>query len=216
MRLYLDAADAADLARVLPSPLVVGITTNPTLLRRAGLGWADLPDFLRAVEQLGARTVHVQVRRADADGMLRDAEEVRRAAGDLDLVVKLPATRDGYAAAAALAADGVGVTVTAVVEPEQVLWAALVGARYAAPYLGRMDEGGRDGLSVVRAMQEVAARYGSGRLRLLVASIRSPDAFRDLLHLGVGAATVPVALFERLTRHEGTLAAERAFLADAG
>lgn len=216
MRLYLDSADAADLARVLPSPLVVGVTTNPTLMRRAGLGWADLPGFLRRVEQLGAKTVHVQVRHADADGMLRDAEEYRRAAGDLDLVVKLPATRDGYAAAAPLAADGVGVTVTAVVEAEQVLWAALAGARYAAPYLGRMDEGGRDGLAVVRAMQDVASAYGGGRLRLLVASIRSPDAFRDLMSLGVGAATVPVALFERLTKHDATLAAERAFLADAG
>lgn len=60
------------------------------------------------------------------------------------------------------------------------------------------------------------APTATGDLRLLVASIRSPEAFRDLLRLGVGAATVPVGMFERLTTHEGALAAERAFLADAG
>jgi transaldolase len=218
MRLYLDSADAAELARVLPSPLVAGVTTNPTLLKRAGLAWDALPDFVRRVEQLGVRTVHVQVRHADADGMLRDAAGYRTLGSLAEVIVKLPATRAGYAAAAALAADGVPVTTTAVSEPEQVLWSLRVGARYAAPYLGRMDEAGRDGQAVIRAMQGVVRAYaspGGESLRLLVASIRSPEAFRDLLQLGVGAATVPVALFERLTQHEVTLAAERAFLADA-
>ena len=218
MRLYLDSADATELARVLPSPLVAGVTTNPTLLKRAGLDWDALPDFVRRVEQLGVRTVHVQVRHADADGMLRDAAGYLTLGSLAEVIVKLPATRAGYAAAATLVADGVPVTTTAVSEPEQVLWSLRVGARYAAPYLGRMDEAGRDGQAVIRAMQGVVRAYasqGGESLRLLVASIRSPEAFRDLLQLGVGAATVPVALFERLTQHEVTLAAERAFLADA-
>ena len=218
MRLYLDSADTAELSRVLPSPLVAGVTTNPTLLKRAGLTWDELPDFVRRVEQVGVRTVHVQVRHADADGMLRDAAGYRNLGSLAEVIVKLPATRAGYAAAAALVADGVSVTMTAVSEPEQVLWSLRVGARYAAPYLGRMDEAGRDGQAVIRAMQAVVRAYpspGGASLRLLVASIRSPEAFRDLLQLGVGAATVPVPLFERLTQHEVTLAAERAFLADA-
>ena len=218
MHLYLDSADVGELARVLPSPLVAGVTTNPTLLKRAGLAWDALPDFVRRVEQLGVRTVHMQVRHADEDGMLRDAAGYRTLGSLAEAIVKLPATRAGYAAAAALVADGVPVTMTAVSEPEQVLWSLRVGARYAAPYLGRMDEAGRDGQAVIRAMQGVVRAYpspGGESLRLLVASIRSPEAFRDLLQLGVGAATVPVPLFERLTQHEVTLAAEHAFLANA-
>jgi len=218
MHLYLDAADATELGRVLPSPLVTGVTTNPTLLRRAGLGWGDLPDLVRRLRDLGVNTVHVQVRHADAEGMLRDAHGYRALGDGMTVITKLPATRAGFAAAAALTADGAPVTMTAVVEPEQVLWSAMVGARYAAPYLGRMDESGRDGLAVVGAMQAVVRAYGTGHdpaLRLLVASIRSCEAFRDLLRLGVGAVTVPVALFASLTDHEATLAAERVFLADA-
>jgi len=217
MHLYLDSADAAELHRVLPSPLVAGVTTNPTLMRRAGLGWDDLPDLVRRLTDMGVTTVHVQVRHADAEGMLRDAHGYLTLGALTTVITKLPATRAGFAAARTLTAEGAPVTMTAVVEPEQVLWSALVGARYAAPYLGRMDESGRDGLAVVSAMQEVARTYGAGdaALRLLVASIRSREAFRALLRLGVGAVTVPVPLFTALTEHEATLAAERAFLADA-
>lgn len=218
MHLYLDSADASELARVLPSPLVTGVTTNPTLMRRAGVGWDDLPELVRRLRDLGVTTVHVQVRHADAEGMLRDAHAYLALGDGMTVIAKLPATRAGFASAAALTAEGAPVTMTAVVEPEQVLWSASVGARYAAPYLGRMDESGRDGLAVVGAMQAVARTYGTGRepaLRLLVASIRSREAFRDLLRLGVGAVTVPVPLFASLTEHDATLAAERAFLADA-
>ena len=219
MHLYLDSADAGELDRVLPSPLVYGVTTNPTLLKRAGLGWSRLPDFVRHVATLGARAVHVQVRSDDTSGMLADAREYLVLGDRARIIVKLPATRAGFAAAAALAADGVDVTMTAVYEPEQALWSALAGARYAAPYLGRLDDAGRDGRAVVKAMQDVVDRYGRRAegtdLRLLVASIRTRQDFVDLLRLGVGAITVPVRLFEELSEHEATLAAERAFLADA-
>ncbi len=219
MHLYLDSADVSELDRVLPSPLVYGVTTNPTLMKRAALSWSALPGFVRHVEALGARAVHVQVRHADTAGMLADAREYLALGDGIRIIVKLPATRAGLAAAAALAADGVDVTMTAVYEPEQALWSALAGARYAAPYLGRLDDAGRDGRAVVEAMQDVVDRHGrrpdGTDLRLLVASIRTRQDFVDLLRLGVGAVTVPVRLFEELSEHEATLTAERAFLADA-
>jgi transaldolase len=220
MHLYLDSADASELARVLPHALVYGVTTNPTLMKRAALGWDELPDFVRRVEALGARAVQIQVRSPDTAGMLADARAYLALADRVRIVVKVPATRAGFAAAAALAAEGAEVTMTAVYEPEQALWSALAGARYAAPYLGRLEDAGRDGLGVIAAMQDVAVRYGrhpdGHDLRLLVASVRSRRAFVDLLRLGVGALTIPVPLFEELTEHEATLAAERTFLADAG
>jgi transaldolase len=214
MHLYLDTADAAELERLLPNPLVYGVTTNPTLMKRAGLGWRGLPEFVRRVEGLGARAVQVQVRHPDAPSMLDDARRYLAWRGEIDVVVKVPATRAGFTAAAELSADGVAVTMTAVYEPEQVLWSALVGARYAAPYLGRLDDAGRDGRAVVAEMETVLRGYASGDLRLLVASVRSREAFHDLLRIGVGAVTVPPSLFDSLQDPSATLAAEAAFLAD--
>jgi transaldolase len=215
MHLYLDTADVAELERLLPNPLVFGVTTNPTLMKRAGLGWRGLPEFVRRVEGLGARRVHVQVRHPDAPSMLDDARRYLELGGPIEVVIKLPATRAGFTAAAALAADGVAVTMTAVYECEQVLWSALVGARYAAPYLGRLDDAGRDGRAVVAEMETVRRGYAQGDLRLLVASVRSREAFHDLLRIGVGAVTVPPGLFAALQDPASTAGAEAVFLADA-
>lgn len=212
--LYLDSADLDALRTCLPHPVVHGVTTNPTLLKRAGVTWATLPGLLETLLQLGAKQVQAQVRSPEADGMLADANELLRHFDPGQLVVKIPATRAGLVAGAALTARGVPVTYTAVYAPEQAHFAAGLGAAYAAPYLGRLNDAGVDGLALIARMQALVAASGSD-MRLLVASIRSRQAYLDLLDLGVGAITIPPALFAGLMDHEATLAAERGFLADA-
>ncbi len=215
LHLYLDSADLAELERVLPHPLVYGVTTNPTLMRRAGSRPDQLPDFLERVLGLGARAVHVQVASADEAGMVRDARAALALAPPGSIVPKIPATRAGFAAGSQLAHEGVRVTYTAVYEPEQAVFAAITGAAYAAPYLGRLVDQGVDGLAVIRRMQDLVSRYGSGT-RLLIASVRSREDFLSLLDIGVGAITVPPALIAELLDHPRTLQAEEGFLSDAG
>lgn len=218
MHLYLDTADPSELVDVLPHPLVHGVTTNPTLMKRAGLSYDALPDFVRTVGDLGGRRVQVQVRHRDVGGMLEDARTLAALDAAAELVVKIPATRDGFAAAAQLTSSGVAVTMTAVYELEQVVWSLLVGATYAAPYLGRLGDAGRDGRSVVGAMQSLLERYrtdAAGDLRLLVASVRSREAFLHLLEIGVEAVTIPTKLFADLIEHDATREAEATFLQDA-
>lgn len=212
--LYLDSADLTDLRQCLPHPVVHGVTTNPTLLQRAGVTRATLPALLTTCLELGARQVQAQVHAADAEGMLADAELLLRDFDAGQLVVKIPATRAGFAAGAALSARGVPVTYTAVYALEQAHFAAQLGAAYAAPYLGRLNDSGVDGMALIAQMQGLIAASGAAT-RLLPASIRSRQAYLDLLQLGVGAITIPPKLFAELLDHEATLAAERGFLADA-
>lgn len=214
LHLYLDSADRGTLARCLPHPLVYGVTTNPSLMRQAGLAWAQLPGFVSFALERGARAVQVQVRSREAEAMLQDARRYAAWAEPGRVVVKLPATGDGLRAAGALREEGVAVTVTAVYGVEQALWAALVGARYAAPYLGRLDDRGVDGLERIRRMQAVLER-AEVPTRLLVASLRSGAAVTAVLELGARAVTLPPALFLELLARPETLEAERAFLADA-
>ena len=212
--LYLDSADLGALRTCLPHPVVHGVTTNPTLLKRAGVTWDALPDLLTTLLRLGAKQVQAQVRSPDVDGMLADADALLRQFDPGQLVVKIPATRAGLTAGDALTARGVPVTYTAVYALEQAHFAAQLGAAYAAPYLGRLNDAGVDGLALIGRMQALVAASGSP-MRLLVASIRSRQAYLDLLALGVGAITIPPALFTELMDHEATIAAERGFLADA-
>jgi transaldolase len=210
--LYLDSANLTDLQTCLPHPAIHGVTTNPTLLRRAGITRATLPGLLATCLHLGARQVQAQVHAADTDGILADARQLVRQFNPGQLVVKIPATRDGLRAGAALSADGIPVTYTAVYAPEQAHFAGQLGAAYAAPYLGRLDDSGVDGLALVGQMQSLLA---GTETRLLVASIRSRAAYLALLQLGVGAITIPPKLFTELFDHPATLDAERGFLADA-
>lgn len=210
--LYLDSADLADLRTCLPHPAVHGITTNPTLLRRAGITRSTLPRLLHAAIQLGAKQVQAQVHAADTDGILAHAQELVSEFNPGQLVVKIPATRAGLRAGAELSANGIPVTYTAVYAPEQAHFAGQLGAAYAAPYLGRLDDSGLDGLALIGQMQSLLADTST---RLLVASIRSRAAYLALLQLGVGSITIPPKLFTELFDHPATLDAERSFLADA-
>lgn len=214
--LYLDSADLSELRQCLPHPAVYGVTTNPTLMKRAGLRWSQLPDFTKAAFDLGITALQVQVFSATAEEMLADAAILERLADPGEIVIKIPATREGLEAGAKLAGDGIPVTFTAVYALEQALFAAQMGAAYAAPYLGRLIDAGIDGLALIRQMQEVITRETEGDgTRLLVASIRSRAAFLDLLQIGVASITVPPKLFPELVDHAATIAAEAAFLADA-
>ena len=218
--LYLDSADLGALKNVLPHPLVYGVTTNPTLFKKAGLMRRDLAAFVSDILAAGVRAVHLQAVGHTRDELIASGLEHAQLAASGSgepgrIVVKLPATREGFAAAAKLTAEGVRVTVTAVYRPEQVLLAASAGASYAAPYLGRLQDGGHDGLAVVGQMQALLERYAVTPTRLLVASVRSRETVVQLLELGVGSITLPPALFAELLSCPETDEAAATFLQDA-
>ncbi len=212
--LYLDSADLPKLRAQLPHPLVHGVTTNPTLLKRAGVSGSALPELLRSILELGVKQVQAQVIAQDEPGILAEARALVGRFEPNRLVVKIPATREGFRAGAQLSRDGVPVTYTAVYTVEQVVFATQLGAAYAAPYVGKLEDLGVDSLSVLREMQHQVELRG-GPMRLLVASIRSLEAYRAAIGAGVEAATISPKLFSEALDNELTLAAERAFLADA-
>jgi transaldolase len=211
---YVDSADADALAGLLPHALVYGVTTNPTSLRRAGVQASEVAGLVERVLGMGVRAVHVQVQTDDPAGIVQDAERILALGPGGRVIPKIPATRAGFDAGMHLIGQGAAVTYTAVFDPEQALFAAIGGAAYAAPYLGRMSDSGADGLAAIARMQAIVERYGPST-RLLVASVRSRDDFAALLDIGVGAITVPVELAHELLERPTTTEAGRAFLADA-
>ncbi len=213
--LYLDSAELGALHQVLPHPLVYGVTTNPTLLKRAGLVWRDLAQLVDDIFASGVRAVHLQVVGHTPGEMVTSGLELAQLGEPGRVFIKIPATQGGLSAAAKLTAEGHSVTTTAVYRPEQVLFSALAGASYAAPYMGRLQDSGQDGLEVVKQMQTLLNRYHPTPTRLLVASVRSREAVVQLLALGVGSMTLPPALFTELLNCPATEHTAATFLQDA-
>src|SRR4051794_36656278 len=133
MRLYIDSADRAAAEELLATGLFAGLTTNPTILQRSGLGVADAPDVHAWATSAGAREVFFQAWGEDTATLIERGRRLR-ALGP-EVVVKVVASRAGAAACAALARDGVPTLLTAVYAPGQALVAAAAGATYIAPYL---------------------------------------------------------------------------------
>jgi transaldolase len=214
LRLYLDTADTAAWREWVPGGLFYGVTTNPLLLQRAHVpcDLATLTRLATTAFDLGAQEIHLQVWGADAAAMLASGR--RLAAIDARVAVKVPITREGSLAARQLIAEGARVTLTAVYAPHQIVTAIALGAAYAAPYLGRMSDAGRDGFGSILAMQEMRCRLGSD-LHLLVASLREIGDVAALARAGVDTFTIAPALAAALFEDDLTAQAAADFEAAA-
>ncbi len=180
-RLYVDSADVDRVSPLLAAGVVHGVTTNPTILERGGRTAAEIPDLYARWESEGGRTrSSSRPGGGDTASFLRNAEGIR-ALGDR-VAVKVPATAEGFAAAAALVREGATVLVTAVYSVAQALACASIGAQYIAPYLGRMRDAGLDGDATIARMQEVCAGSASN---VLAASLRAPDDITGLRLAGI-------------------------------
>lgn len=179
-RLYVDSADVDRVGELLRAGLVAGVTTNPTILERSGVRLGEIPDLYQRWVDEGASEVFFQTWGTDASAMLRHADGIL-ALGDR-VGVKVPATREGFAATRSLVDAGATVLVTAVYSVAQALAAASYGARYIAPYLGRLRDAGLDGSGLIARMQAVCEGSGTD---VLAASLRSPDDIVELRLAGV-------------------------------
>ncbi len=209
MALYIDSADRDLITELWGSRVFAGVTTNPTILDRSGLGQRDLPELHAWLTGLGVRQVYVQVLGRTRDEMLRSAEGIR-ALGSV--AVKVPATAEGYAAARALVDDGAQVLLTAVYHPVQALMARDCGIQGVAPYVGRMSDAGRDGVASVIAMQQA---IGTAPTRILAASLRSVDDVARLAAAGVPDFTVGGAVARAMLDDDLSRAAVEEFEAAA-
>jgi len=215
LRLLLDCADPLEWERWLPSGLFQGVTTNPTLLRRAGqpCRLENLARLTRRAAELGCREIHLQTWGGDAEQQLAQG----RALAALDrqrVLVKVPITREGAKVARRLIDEGIPVTFTACYEVAQVLVAAALGADGIAAYLGRIGDLGRDGHAELIAMQRALEGVGSG-CRLLVASLRQPDDLARLAAAGLAHHTISPAIAAALFASPQTAAAAEQFERDA-
>lgn len=208
MRLYLDTADRAAAEDLLSTGLFTGVTTNPTVLQRSGLGVGDAPGIYAWAVAAGAKEVFFQAWGEDTATLVQRGEELR-SLGD-EVVVKVVASRAGAAACAQLSAHGVPTLLTAVYAPGQAIVAAAAGATYIAPYLGRLDDAGRDGIAEVTAMQEVLRATGS-TTRILLASIRDVPSMVTLARRGVDCFTMGPDVAEGFFTEHLTAAAVQDF-----
>ena len=209
MKFFADTADTADIRDLADAGLLDGVTTNPSLIHKAGR------DFLEVVAEIceivPGKPVSAEVVALDYEGMMREAEIVRKIADNI--AVKVPLTIDGLKTCKALTDDGTMVNVTLCFSANQALLAAKAGATFVSPFVGRHDDNGFDGMQLINDIRLIYDNYDF-TTEILVASVRHPIHVLEAARIGADVMTAPPAVIRQLVKHPLTDKGIEGFLAD--
>ncbi|HEX6032226.1 MAG TPA: fructose-6-phosphate aldolase [Tepidiformaceae bacterium] len=210
MQLFLDTASIDDIRAAAKYGVVSGVTTNPSLLAKEG-GVSYRQRILEIAEVIDGPISAECVSRT-ADELVCEAREL--ASWHPNVVVKIPIDEAGLEAINRCSREGIKINTTLIFSPNQALLAALAGAAYLSPFVGRLDDVGADGMEVVRQCVEVMERQGL-QARVLAASLRHPMHVLQAALAGAHVATVPPAIIGQMLKHPLTDVGIDRFLADA-
>lgn len=208
MKFFVDTADTAEIRDLAESGLVDGVTTNPSLIHKAG---RDFLEVVREICEITDGPVSAEVVALDHAGMMREAEVVRKIADNV--AVKVPLTIDGLKTCKALTDDGTMVNVTLCFSANQALLAAKAGATFVSPFVGRHDDVGFDGMGLIGDIRLIYDNYAF-ETEILVASVRHPIHVYEAARIGADVMTAPPAVIRQLVKHPLTDKGIEGFLSD--
>ena len=208
MKLFIDTANLDEIRAAAKLGVIHGVTTNPTLISRES---GDFAAIIREITSLTDGPVFAEVLAEDADGMVREGEAL--AAIHENVCIKIPMTAAGLEAISRLSKKGIRTACTLVFSAAQALLAANAGARYVAPFIGRADDIGWDGIEALAAIADVLSD-GDFETEIIAASVRSPLHVVEAARAGADIATVPPKVLAQMACHPLTDAGLERFRRD--
>ena len=208
MKFFIDTADIEEIKDLASTGMVDGVTTNPSLAAASGKSFLDLIAEICAVVD---GPVSAEVTATDFETMMKEAAVLRNIAPNV--AIKVPLIPDGLKCCKALSDDCVMVNVTLCFSATQALLAAKAGAAFISPFVGRLDDIGTDGMSLIDDICEIYANYDF-QTEVLVASIRHQMHILEAARMGAHVATMPPKTLRQLYKHPLTEKGLQDFLAD--
>ena len=208
MKLFLDTADVAVIKDMVPTGMVDGVTTNPSLIAKSG---RNIAEVIAEICALVEGPISAEAVSLDFETMVKEGEKLAAIAPNV--VVKLPLTREGLIATAEFAVQGIQTNVTLCFSAAQALLAAKAGASYISPFIGRLDDYGADGMDLISEIRAIYDNYDFDT-EILAASIRTPSHVTAAALAGADCATIPPSVFADLFKHPLTEKGLEQFMSD--
>jgi transaldolase len=209
MKFFIDTADIEAIAEVKAMGMCDGVTTNPSLMAKAGRQDTDV--LLKEICDLVEGPVSGEVVALEAPAMIEEGERLAKLSEHM--VVKIPTTYEGLKAIAALSGQGIPVNATLVFSASQALLVAKAGAAYCSPFVGRLDDISQDGMDLIEQTVEIYTNYDLDT-EIIVASVRHPNHVVDSAMMGADIATIPPKVIKQLVQHPLTDKGLAGFLSD--
>jgi transaldolase len=208
MKFFADTAEIAEIRELADTGLLDGVTTNPSLIHKAG---RDFLEVVKEIAQVVSGPVSAEVVALDYEGMMREAEVLRKIAKNV--AVKVPLTPAGLKACKALTGEKTMVNVTLCFSAAQALLAAKAGATFISPFVGRLDDIGQEGMDLISDIRMIYDNYDFPT-EILVASVRHPMHVVEAAKLGADVMTAPPKIILQLFKHPLTDTGIASFLKD--
>ena len=208
MKFFADTAEISEIKALAAEGLLDGVTTNPSLVHKSGR------DFLEVVKEIAgvvSGPVSAEVVALDYDGMMREAEILRKIAKNI--AIKVPLTPDGLRTCKSLTGEGTMVNVTLCFSAAQALLAAKAGATFISPFVGRHDDVSFDGMALIADIRLIYDNYDFDT-QILVASVRHPMHVVEAAKIGADVMTAPPKIIHQLFKHPLTDLGIASFLKD--
>lgn len=196
MLFFLDTADVKELEELVHYGMVDGVTTNPSLFSKIG---GNFYETAKEICRLVDGPVSLEVSSTDFDSILKEGEKLLNVSDNV--VLKFPMTWDGVRACKHFSDQGVEVNMTLCFSANQALIAAKAGAAYVSPFIGRLDDIGQDGLSLIDEIMNVFRNYSYLDTKILAASVRNVSHVHQLALMGVDVITMPPKIMKQLLDH---------------
>ena len=209
MKIFIDSADIEQIRDAAQMGVVDGVTTNPSLIAKTG---RPLVDVIRDICEVVDGPISAEVLATDTDGIVVEGRKLAKL--HPNIVVKVPLIADGLRAVRVLHGEGIRTNVTLCFSAPQALLAAKAGATYISPFIGRIDDGGGDGLDLIDQIVTIYRNYDFST-QVLAASIRHPVHLVRCAEMGAHVATIPHGVIMQLLKHPLTDIGLQRFLEDA-
>jgi transaldolase len=208
MKIFLDTASIESIKKFVDMGIVDGITTNPTLISREK---GHPEDIMREIVKIVKGPVNLEVVATNSEEMIEEGLRLKKFGENV--IVKIPMTADGLKAVRKLAQNKIKTNVTLIFSSNQALLAAKAGASYVSPFIGRLDDAGQEGMTVIKEIVQIFRNYAY-RAEVLVASVRHPIHVIEAGILGAHIVTLPPDILGKMLTHPLTDKGLDLFLSD--
>lgn len=208
MRLFVDTANVEEIKEAESLGVICGVTTNPSLIAKEG---RDFVEVVKEITSIVDGPISAEVISLEHEKMVEEALELAKI--HKNIVIKIPMCAEGLKAVKILSAKKIKTNVTLIFSAAQALLAARAGATYVSPFLGRLDDIGSEGMTLIRDIADIFAVHGI-ETEIIAASIRNPIHVIEAAKAGCDIATVPYKVMIQMINHPLTEKGIERFLKD--
>jgi transaldolase len=209
MDIWLDTTNIRAIKKAVRFGLLVGVTTNPALIAQAK---RNLEEVLEDLLHYQEGPVTAQVVAEETNEMVQQGQNLYSLSNRL--IIKVPLTKNGLEAIHLLSRQGIPTMATAIFRPHQALLAALAGADFVAPYLGRLEMTEENPWNMLKSIVQIFQTYRL-KAKILGASLQSVEHVLKCAEAGIYGITIKDELFEKLIESDAmTLKSVEQFASD--